>query len=139
MLITMQQFWMGRDTKYAGELTAAIKANAEMTVQRANALLSIAQAEGVVLEPAALWGLVNSGWRPAAVNAGTPGAATHSHHMTGEAVDVRDPSGRLDAWCIANSAQLAGIGLWQEHPDSTPGWCHLQIVAPHSGNRVFRP
>jgi hypothetical protein len=40
---------------------------------------------------------------------------------------------------MANLAVLEELQLWLEHPDATPGWCHLQILPPRSGRRVFYP
>ena len=57
----------------------------------------------------------------------------------GLAVDLYDPYGEIDKWCMDNKTVLAEFGVWLEHPDATPGWCHLQVVPPRSGNRVFRP
>lgn len=127
--MTLVEYWMGRDKTYPGNLTAQIRANAAMTVERANALL---ERFGEVRT-------VNSGWRPPTVNAATPGAAPFSKHMTGEAVDIADPEGDLDEWCLAHQDALVDIGLWLEHPASTKGWCHVQISPPRSGNRVFYP
>jgi hypothetical protein len=45
----------------------------------------------------------------------------------------------LDDWCLEHPEVLQEIGLWQEHPAATKGWCHLQIVPPRSGKRVFFP
>ena len=80
-----------------------------------------------------------SGYRPPAVNAATRGAAVKSKHMKCLAVDIRDDEGALDEWCLAHPGVLEGIGLWQEHPSATKGWCHVQTVPPGSGNRVFYP
>jgi hypothetical protein len=134
--LTMEQFWMGRDTTYASELTDEIQANGAETVKRANALLALYQTA-----TSNEIGGVASGWRPAAVNASTAGAATHSNHMTGSAVDIADHSGNLKDWVASDDGQqaLVDIGLWQEAPGSTPTWVHVQILAPHSGNRVFQP
>lgn len=122
-------YWMGRDIDYASDMTDTIRANAAITVNRANLLLhEFGESRNV-----------NSGWRPPSINAATPGAAKKSLHMTGEAVDISDDDGTLDEWCMNNQATLARIGLWLEHPSSTPRWCHLQTVAPKSGNRVFFP
>lgn len=128
-MITKKDFYKGRDVQYAGELTNDIRANAEVTMLRASLLL---EAFGEERE-------VTSGWRPAAVNKATSHSATHSHHLAGEAVDLEDGDGKLDAWCLTNTSVLEGLGLWQESPDSTPGWCHVQIVPPKSGHRVFLP
>lgn len=59
--------------------------------------------------------------------------------MTGQAVDLYDPDGALDDWCLAHPERLAEAGLWQEHPAATKGWLHLQSIPPRSRNRVFYP
>ena len=82
---------------------------------------------------------VNSGWRPASINKATVGAAPKSKHMECLAIDLEDKDGSLDAWCLENLEVLQEIGLWLESPDATPNWCHIQIVPPRSGNRVFKP
>lgn len=82
---------------------------------------------------------VTSGYRPAAINAATPGAASHSNHVVCLACDFHDPDGALDQWCLDRPDVLEMAGLWQESPASTPGWCHLQAVPPRSGLRVFKP
>ena len=120
---------MGRDRSHAHELTPHLRENAALTVERANALLA----------RAALPGVVNSGWRPQAINAAVPNASPRSKHVSCQAIDLDDASGALDAWCMRNLAALAAIGLWLEHPDATPGWCHVQVVPPRSGRRVFMP
>ena len=83
--------------------------------------------------------IVSSGYRPAAINAKVKGAAKKSNHMVCLAVDFKDIDGSLDKFCTDNLNILEACGLWLEHPDSTPGWCHLQAKAPKSGNRVFKP
>lgn len=127
--ITLAQYFMGRDAEHAVELTEGLRRNASVMVARANALL----------RHACVACAVNSGWRPRAVNAQVPNASPRSRHVTCEAIDLDDPDGRLDAWCMANLHVLEAIGLWLEHPAATPGWCHLQIVPPRSGRRVFEP
>lgn len=135
--ITESMFYMGRDKAYAADLTPAIRLKANETIKRANALLAAFYAAN----PSAHDRGVNSGWRPPAVNAKTPGAAKLSKHQTGEAIDIGDDDGQLDAWCMtpAGQAALEKIGLWLEHPSSTPRWCHVQTVPPGSGRRVFYP
>lgn len=137
--ITIEDYWHGNEKTFASELTEAIRANAEETVSRANLLLFYMVKAGVSLVAKEGRSLVSSGWRPAAVNSATPNAATKSNHLTGRAVDLFDPTGNLDAWCLANQSVLKDIGLWLESPASTPTWCHVQTVAPKSGNRVFYP
>jgi len=133
--MTLSDYWMGRDKQYSQELTPDIVRNAEVTVQRANMLLSEFRFDTKDSEIRK----VNSGWRPAAVNAATPNAALKSKHMTGQAVDISDPEGDLDTWCMAHLEVLDRLQLWLEHPGSTKGWCHVQTIAPKSGNRVFYP
>jgi hypothetical protein len=79
---------------------------------------------------------VSSGYRPGKYNTAAKGAAK-SAHLTCEACDFRDPDGAIDKFCMDNQQLLAEWGLWLEHPDSTPGWCHLD-TRPRS-NRVFKP
>ena len=127
--ITLADYFMGRDQSHAHELTDALRANAMLTIERANLLL----------RRAALAGVVSSGWRPHAINAAIPNASPRSKHLSCQAIDLDDPDDALDAWCFCNLPVLAAIGLWLEHPDATPGWCHLQVVPPGSGRRVFMP
>ncbi len=128
-MITLADYFMGRDALHAEELSAELHANAAMTVARANGLLARA---GILSR-------VNSGWRPRAINAQITHASPRSKHLTCEAIDLGDEDDMLDRWCLANLPVLAEIGLWLEHPNATPGWCHVQIVAPRSGRRVFMP
>lgn len=128
-MITLSMYYGGHELTSMGELTEDKRANASLTVYRANQLLEQFGEERAV----------NSGWRPAAYNVTVPGAALKSKHITCEAIDLADPDGDLDDWCIHNQSVLATLGLWLEHPASTKGWCHVQIVPPKSGNRVFYP
>ena len=134
-MITLNDYWMGRDKTYAAALTADIVHNAEETVRRANALLNSFRAVTKDNESRH----VNSGWRPPDLNRSTPGAALRSKHITGQAIDIADPDGDLDEWCMDNADTLARLSLWLEHPSATKGWCHLQTVPPKSGRRVFYP
>lgn len=111
------------------ELTDDMRKDAQITVDRANQLLArFGQGRDIT-----------SGWRPIEVNKLVPGAAQFSNHTKCCAVDISDPHGDLDQWCLDHPAILEDIGLWLEHPSSTKGWCHVQIVAPRSGKRVFFP
>ena len=60
-----------------------------------------------------------------------------SKHKLAAAVDVFDPFNQLDGWLTDEI--LAKHGLYREHPDDTPGWCHLQTIPPGSGKRTFKP
>ena len=129
-MLTLAAYYMGRDRIHPDELTPELRSNAACTVERANALLQMAGRKRCV---------VNSGWRPLAVNASVSNASPRSRHITCQAVDLCDEDDELDAWCLENLAALEAIGLWLEHPSATPGWCHVQIVPPGSGRRVFHP
>lgn len=139
-MITLHDYAMGRDSRHRGEWTREVQENAAITVQRVNALLAAMAVDGLAPESHPSTGTVlSSGWRPAAVNAATPGAAAKSRHMTGQAADLYDPDGALDDWCLENQPALDALGLWLEHPAATKGWCHVQTVPPKSGRRVFYP
>jgi hypothetical protein len=128
-VISVAEYYMGRDKQYRDALTQTLRENAEEIVAKANQLLArFGEARKVT-----------SGWRPSAVNAATPQAAKRSRHITCEAVDLEDEDGTLDDWCLENPEILQEVGLWQEHPAATKGWCHLQIVPPKSGRRTFYP
>lgn len=142
MEISLQDYWMGRDKLCPKDLTTDICANAELTVKRVNLLLARAQAAGVVLpKHPGNKSHVSSGWRPPAINAATKNAAVRSNHVLGKACDIYDPDGKLDAWLFTAGGHkaLTDIGLWAEHPLSTPDWSHVQTVPPKSGNLFFYP
>jgi hypothetical protein len=139
-MITVAEYYMGRDVQFSNELTAELRANAEETVKRTNALIAALESDGVdVLVNPVTKSQLTSGWRPKIVNQTTFGAALHSNHTTCQASDIFDPHGDIDNWCMNNQTKLADLGLWLEHPSSTKGWSHVQIVAPRSGHRVFYP
>ena len=130
-MISLSDYWMGRDEKFPLAMTPQIEKNAILTVQLANALLAkFGQGRKI-----------NSGWRPPQINSNTPNAAPNSKHMTGQAIDLADPEGDLDDWLMSPEGQatMAGLGLWHEHPAATKGWAHVQTVPPRSGNRTFYP
>jgi hypothetical protein len=60
-------------------------------------------------------------------------------------VDDFDPKDAFDRWLDqfedghGGNSKLEEYGLYREHPDDTPGWCHLTTRAPHSGHRTFKP
>jgi hypothetical protein len=137
VIISLTDYYHGNDKLYPLQLSTDLIRNATLTVLLANTMFAKLQAAGILIESPA----VNSGWRPPAVNAATPGAAVRSKHMSCQAIDVHDLDGLIDNWLMgpAGQAALAEIGLWLEHPSSTKGWSHWQIVPPASGNRVFYP
>ena len=126
-MITLQQYFMGRDVKYKNELTNEFITNATNLLQKVNKLLWLAGRKEVT---------VNSGWRPPSVNKAVGGSLT-SKHMICHAIDLNDDDGSLDAWCMANLDKLEECGLWLEHPSATPRWCHLDDWPRKV--RVFKP
>ena len=140
-MITLTDYFMGRDRTHAAELTDEIRGNAALTVARVNLLLAAAEED--LVEPGideVTGTAVASGWRPAGINARTQNAATGSKHLTAQACDLQDTADRrLARWCLRNLARLEEIGLWMEDPQWTPDWVHLQTVPPGSGKRVYRP
>lgn len=88
------------------------------------------------------WGkpmTVTSGLRSQADQARINPKAPKSKHIMGQAADILDEDKSLKTWVNENLALMAQIGLWFEAFDSTPNWCHMQIVPPHSDKRVFQP
>lgn len=80
--------------------------------------------------------IVTSGFRTVVHNTAI-GGAKNSAHLYCMAIDVADPNGELDAWLDKNPELLEKCGLWKEHSDATPGWCHVDIR--ERVNRIFKP
>ena len=140
-MITVADYFMGRDVRYAASLTAKIKANAAVTVHRVGQLLALAAQDDVEPGIDEVTGThIASGWRPPAVNDATSNAAASSTHLTAEGCDLQEAGGRQFArWCLRNLDKLESIGLWMEDPRWTPSWVHLQTRPPKSGRRVYVP
>lgn len=81
---------------------------------------------------------VSSGYRSKEDNRRVAGSP-NSLHMTCEAVDFMDHDKSLKKFLLANIQLLEDLDLYAEDFDATPTWVHLQIKAPKSGVRVFRP
>lgn len=82
--------------------------------------------------------IVNSGYRTPEHNASI-GGAKNSSHCTCQAIDFKDNDGALKKYIAENLDILERCGLYQEAPESTPSWVHLQSRVIPSGSRVFRP
>lgn len=138
-MISVAEYMMGRDVTHALECTPAILHSAMITVDVASRFLILAKGAGVAITCLPDGSIVTSGWRPPSINARTEGASPTSLHMVGDAVDLHDPEGTLDAWA-RNGGQkvLQDLGLWLESPLDTPRWCHIQTRPPPSGQRIFR-
>jgi hypothetical protein len=115
------------DKLFSIECTATVRANAARTVAAHNLVLS----QFYLAHPEEPKRTYTSGWRPKKVNAQVGGAPS-SNHMTGEAGDLEDGDGKLDAFCMAHPEILREAGLYQEAPEKTPSWCHLQTTVPKS-------
>jgi uncharacterized protein YcbK (DUF882 family) len=84
--------------------------------------------------------IISSGYRPIEVNASIPNAAKASLHCQGRAIDISDPDGSLDKLVAKYPDLMRKYGLFQEHPDSTKGWCHLDCgVRSDRPSRQFKP
>lgn len=127
-MITIRDYFMGREGLIPKGQEEEIFGNARITVARASELLSAFGEDRKV----------TSGYRPASINK-AQGGAPNSLHMYALAVDLSDPDRRLGAWCLANPKRLEEIGLWVESLTSTPGWVHVQCRPPKSGKRFFIP
>ena len=128
-MITKRQLLRTYDTLFAEDYTPQISDNLDAVVEKVNQFL--AKYTGPVL--------VNSGWRPAAVNSSTMGAAPKSNHMVGLAVDLSDVDGKIMAYVLNNLDLALKLGLYFEDWRWTKTWCHIQIIAPKSKKRIFRP
>lgn len=134
-MITMEQY-ITANGKYPErlkhkELTQDIKDNATKLLEKINNLLKDLKIENVT---------VSSGWRPSDVNAKIPNAAKKSLHMSGMACDLSDRDGKLDELIDKNDELLKKFKLWQEHPDATKSWCHLDCKDRGKRDKnVFKP
>ena len=129
MAISKEELLKGRDTEYASDYTQEISDNLDKLLIPMNQIRNE-------------WGqpmIVDSGWRPPSINAATPGAAAHSKHMIGLAVDIADPDGKLMEWVLANLSLMKELDIYFEDFRYTPSWVHFQLGAPASGHRIFVP
>lgn len=137
-MITLEQYvghW-----SYSPDWDAVRQANAAVLLAKCDDLESEMVTDGVIFPDnpkthSGVSGEVYGGFRPQSC----PIGAAHSNHKEGRAVDRYDPDGRIDFWCMGHQSRLKEHGIYIEHPDSTPGWSHWQVIAPGSGNIVFKP
>ena len=62
-----------------------------------------------------------------------------SAHLLGLACDIYDPDGKIWDWFMENIPILEKLSIYLEDRAYTPTWVHVQVVAPRSKNRIFRP
>ena len=137
-MITIEQYF-GRWINHP-DATPARKDNANKLLKAVSALWFAAEQSGVVFRDnphteCCVSGETYGGFRPQSCAQG----ATHSSHKEGLAVDIYDPKGEVDDWCIGNLKRLEECGIYIEAPSSTAGWSHWTIHPPASGHRVFLP
>lgn len=92
-----------------------------------------------LLEKSGEYRKVNSGYRSLEDQQRINPKSMKSKHLECAAVDLEDKDGALGDFCLHNLDLLVQLGLYLESPESTPGWVHLQCVAPKSGKTIFRP
>lgn len=120
---------------YAGEWksskdwSAEVIANATKLLLSVNGLMKIAEDNGIVfpVNPRTgshVSGETYGGFRPQSCPIGAP----QSKHKRGLAVDLYDPHGDIDDWCMQNEDKLKQYGIWIEHPSKTVHWSHWQCV-----------
>lgn len=68
-----------------------------------------------------------------------PKVPMKSNHLFGRAVDFADADGKLKAFVLENIKLMEEIGLYFEDFSVTKNWLHVQINAPKSGKRFFKP
>ncbi len=122
--ISREEVLMGRDVEYP--LTLDLEANLAVLLERLNLFRQ-------------LYGhpmVVSSGYRPGKYNEAA-GGAKNSAHLTCQACDFEDASGVLKAYIRQNPGILDTCNLYQEHPDSTPTWLHVQTRP--TVTRIFNP
>jgi hypothetical protein len=126
MSIIREEILKGRDKEFP--LSTEIEGNLRLLLFHLN------QFRAIYGKPM----VVSSGYRPGNYN-DLAGGAKKSNHMVCLACDFADADSSLDSYCIKNLDVLEQCGLYLEHPKWTKGWCHLQIVKPASGKRIFVP
>lgn len=136
-IITVAEYLGDKPEQYPEDLTDEIIENTGILLERVNLLLANIPDLYYVFHG------INSGWRPRAYNeelrAQGIKAAKNSRHISAQAIDLTDRDDRLDNLLFTHQDLLVHADLYAEWPSSTIGWCHLQSVAPLSGNRYFRP
>lgn len=118
------------------DATESRKVNAGFLLNKVNAMLLMDYPYEVPINHTTgtpISGTQYGGFRPQECPQGAP----TSSHKDGRGVDIYDPADALDGWL--DDAMLEKYGLYREHPDDTPHWCHLTDRAPGSGKRTFRP
>lgn len=130
-MITLQEYYMGRDLEYPEEFeSSGVADNARFLLHQVNGLLKSLDIEGVE---------VRSGWRPKDINAKV-GGSSRSYHLVGRAIDIADPLGGLGIILSQNPEKLRAHQLWLEDPQKTKTWVHLDNgMRRDRESRIFLP
>lgn len=124
-MITLEDYWMGRDKKYPpSEIQVQ---DAEDLIEKIN-LLSLEYDHELTL---------TSGYRPPEITDQIPHAVHDDAHERCQGIDLRDEDKELSQWLLCNQAILETLGLWMESPQSAHDHVHLQNYPPKSGKRIF--
>lgn len=121
---------MGRDVEYP--LSAEYSKNLDELHNRVNGLLDCVNVIWTTIEKrnTPLKFVVSSGYRPGHYNK-IKNAATFSNHLYCKALDIIDVNGDIDRIVQADYEQygeqslLKVFRLWQEHPQHTKSYIHL--------------
>lgn len=64
-----------------------------------------------------------------------------SKHLTAAAIDIDDTDDKLKNFIKTDAgiAAMEELDLYQEDPEDTDTWVHVQFIAPASKKRVFKP
>jgi hypothetical protein len=131
-LITREKYLKGRDKAYSKEWTQGLLNTTDITISKINDFLKDIGVDWDVQ--------VSSGWRPAAINQATSGAALSSNHIKCLAVDIVDLAPfPLMKLILANLDKAAKHDMYFEDFNYTPSWVHIQIIKPKSGKRIYIP
>ena len=126
--IQKSELLQGRDIQYPTDYAPQISANLDAL------LVPMNQIRDHWAEPM----VINSGWRPPAVNAAC-GGALGSKHMEGLACDISDQYGILWAWVLLHLDLMQQLKIYLEDKRWTKSWVHFQLGGPASGHRIFIP
>ena len=119
------------DRMKSDECTKEVKDCAVLLLNKVNQLLKELNISSVS---------VSSGFRTSAANAAAKGSAKKSLHMLGRAVDIADAKHELYKKIEAKPELLKKYGLWMEHKEDAPTWCHLDDSTTRSDRpvRIFK-
>jgi len=131
---TRDDLLMGRDAQYP--LSDHLDANALDLTDASNAF------GGAYFADTGRQLHIGNAYRPGHYNV-QAGGAKRSAHLYCMAIDWQDRDGAVDAWVAAHLPEVLEMGfVGIEHPDNTPGWCHMDMMQRYDQHgqpfQVFR-